>query len=57
METTCQSSRARLSVPLKKPTLAIDELMALVDTTIPDPVRDLDQPFLMAVESVYSIAG
>jgi len=36
---------------------AILELMAQVDATIPEPVRDLDKPFLMPVEDVFSIAG
>jgi len=36
---------------------AIDELMEAVDTFIPMPVRDLDRPFLMPVEDVFSIKG
>lgn len=36
---------------------AILELMAAVDETIPEPTRDLDKPFLMPVEDVFSIAG
>ncbi|KNC85073.1 elongation factor Tu [Sphaeroforma arctica JP610] len=36
---------------------AIMELMAAVDEWIPTPVRDLDKPFLMPVEDVFSIAG
>jgi len=35
----------------------IDELMDAVDSYIPDPVRDVDKPFLMPVEDVFSIAG
>merc|ERR1712001_723661 len=35
----------------------IVELMATVDKELPDPVRDLDKPFLLPVESVYSITG
>lgn len=35
----------------------IDELMKAVDTWIPTPQRDLDKPFLMSVEEVFSIAG
>ena len=31
--------------------------MAAVDSYIPTPVRDLDKPFLMPVENVYSIPG
>ena len=33
------------------------ELMATVDERIPEPVRDLDKPFLMPIEDVFSIAG
>ena len=36
---------------------AIMELMNAVDSFIPDPVRELDKPFLMPVEDVFSIAG
>ncbi|MBP9719369.1 MAG: elongation factor Tu [Candidatus Levybacteria bacterium] len=35
----------------------IEELMDAVDTYIPTPVRDLDKPFLMPVEDVFSIKG
>ena len=33
------------------------ELMAAVDSYVPDPVRDTDKPFLMAVEDVMTISG
>ena len=33
------------------------ELMYAVDTYIPDPVRDLDKPFLLAIEDVVTITG
>ncbi|MDA1337256.1 MAG: elongation factor Tu [bacterium] len=33
------------------------ELMAKVDEYIPEPVREIDKPFLMAVEDVFSIEG
>src|SRR5579872_3808317 len=36
---------------------AIEDLMDAVDEKIPDPVRDLDKPFLMPVEDVFSIKG
>ncbi|KAK5672576.1 hypothetical protein BDV3_002751 [Batrachochytrium dendrobatidis] len=36
---------------------AIQKLMAAVDSWIPTPVRDLDKPFLLSIEDVYSIAG
>ncbi|KAI9742110.1 MAG: translation elongation factor Tu [Cirrosporium novae-zelandiae] len=35
----------------------IDELLKAVDEWIPTPTRDLDKPFLMSVEDVFSIAG
>ncbi|MDQ3008511.1 MAG: elongation factor Tu [bacterium] len=35
----------------------IMELMTTVDSYIPNPVRDLDKPFLMPVEDVFSIKG
>jgi len=35
----------------------ISELMDAVDSYIPDPVRDVDLPFLMPVEDVFSIKG
>ncbi|MFI3199968.1 MAG: elongation factor Tu [Eubacteriales bacterium] len=35
----------------------IMELMASVDSWIPDPKRDTDKPFLMPVEDVFSITG
>jgi elongation factor Tu len=36
---------------------AILELVSACDTNIPEPVRDVDQPFLMAVEDVFTITG
>jgi elongation factor Tu len=35
----------------------IKELMAAVDEYIPTPTRDIDKPFLMPVEDVFSITG
>ena len=35
----------------------IDELLAAVDSYVPEPVRDIDKPFLMAIEDVFSITG
>ena len=51
---------------IKNPTLkkggspevdVIHQLMDVVDKSIPTPVRDVDKPFLMAVEDVFSITG
>lgn len=36
---------------------AIGNLMAAIDKDIPEPVRDIDKPFLMSVEDVFSITG
>ena len=33
------------------------ELLNAVDTFIPEPVRDIDKPFLMAIEDVFTITG
>ncbi len=35
----------------------IKELMGEVDRYIPEPERDLDRPFLMAIEDVFTISG
>ena len=35
----------------------IHELMKAVDEAVPQPVRDLDRPFLMPIEDVFSITG
>jgi elongation factor Tu len=35
----------------------IDELMAALDSWIPEPKRALDKPFLMPIEDVFSISG
>ena len=37
--------------------LPIQELMDAVDSSIPEPVRDLDKDFLMSVEDVFTISG
>lgn len=36
---------------------AIQELMSEVDRYIPQPARDIDKPFLMPIEDVFSISG
>ncbi len=36
---------------------SINELMKQVDEYIPDPVRQIDKPFLMPVEDVFTISG
>ena len=36
---------------------AIMELVAALDSYVPEPIRDLDKPFLMPIEDVFSIKG
>jgi elongation factor Tu len=36
---------------------SIKKLMEALDTSIPEPKREMDKPFLMAVEDVFSITG
>ena len=35
----------------------IEELMAACDASVPEPVHDMDKPFLMPVEDIFSITG
>ena len=35
----------------------IDDLMEALDKHIPEPKRDIDKPFLMSIEDVFSISG
>jgi len=36
---------------------SIEKLMETIDSYIPEPVREIDKPFLMSVEDVFSITG
>jgi elongation factor Tu len=36
---------------------SVKELLTALDKDIPEPARDIDKPFLMAVEDVFSIKG
>ncbi|MCX6987237.1 MAG: elongation factor Tu [Chlamydiae bacterium] len=36
---------------------SIKQLMASVDANIPTPIREVDKPFLMPIEDVFSISG
>ncbi len=46
------------NTPLDDPAFKpIQELMDAVDEYIPTPVRDVDKPFLMPIEDVFSITG
>jgi len=43
--------------PKSEEARCIFELMGAVDRYIPEPVRDVDRPFLMPIEDVFSISG
>jgi elongation factor Tu len=55
------SALAALESPSKDPSApeyaCIHELMKVVDEYIPTPTREMDKPFLMPVEDVFSIKG
>ena len=36
---------------------SIDALMEAVDKSVPQPARDIDKPFLMPIEDIFSISG
>src|SRR3990167_4514814 len=38
-------------------TKCIEELVASLDSYIPDPIREIDKPFLMPIEDIFSIEG
>ena len=38
-------------------TKCMEELVKAIDTYIPEPVRDVDKPFLMPIEDIFSIEG
>jgi elongation factor Tu len=51
---------ALMALEDKEPKMGRDsimELMAAVDENIPQPERPIDQPFMMAIEDVFSISG
>ncbi|KAI1503609.1 translation elongation factor-like protein tu [Biscogniauxia marginata] len=59
-ETPVILGSALMALEGKRPEIGvqkIDELMKAVDEWIPTPQRNLDKPFLMSVEDVFSIAG
>ncbi|KAJ1768791.1 translation elongation factor Tu [Coemansia sp. RSA 1843] len=59
-ETPVISGSALCALESRKPEMGVDaikKLMAAVDEWIPTPERDLDKPFLMPVEDIFSIAG
>ncbi len=51
------SSLAALNDPEGEAGQSILELMEAVDAHVPDPVREVDKPFLLSIEDVFSIQG
>ncbi|MFW6192842.1 MAG: elongation factor Tu [Gemmatimonadota bacterium] len=43
--------------PGSEATGCVDELLEALDTAIPEPEREIDKPFLMPVEDVFTITG
>jgi elongation factor Tu len=43
--------------PGSEATACIDELLASLDSYIPEPEREIDKPFLMPIEDVFTITG
>ncbi|KJZ74237.1 Elongation factor Tu [Hirsutella minnesotensis 3608] len=59
-ETPVIMGSALMALNNQKPEIGvqkIDELLKAVDEWIPTPERDLDKPFLLSVEDVFSISG
>src|SRR5262245_43854135 len=50
-------SRPALENPTGPESQAILQLVKTMDDYIPEPIRDIDKPFLMPVEDVFSIKG
>jgi elongation factor Tu len=46
-----EGDKGELGVP------SIEKLLAALDSSIPEPKRETDKPFLMAIEDVFSITG
>ena len=36
---------------------SVEDLMEAVDENVPDPIRDIEKPFLMPIEDVFTITG
>ena len=36
---------------------SLDKILEAIDSYIPEPVRDIDKPFLMPIEDIFSITG
>jgi elongation factor Tu len=46
-----EGDKSEIGVP------AIEKLVAAMDAYIPEPVRDIEKPFLLPIEDVFSISG
>ena len=55
--TIVRGSSMRALEGIEEDVQSIGQLLEAVDNDIPKPVRDVDQPFLMSVEDVFSITG
>jgi elongation factor Tu len=51
------SATKALADPTGEAAKPIWELVKAMDTSIPEPMREVDKPFLMSVEDVFSITG
>jgi elongation factor Tu len=48
---------AQVTSPDEPDAKCILDLMEALDTYVPEPVRDIDKPFLMPIEDIFSISG
>ena len=55
--TIVRGSSMRALEGIEEDVQSIGQLLEAVDNDIAEPVRDIDQPFLMSVEDVFSITG
>jgi elongation factor Tu len=55
--TIVRGSSMRALEGIEEDVQSIGQLLESVDNDIAEPVRDIDQPFLMSVEDVFSITG
>ena len=51
------NAKGAMENPTGSDAKCIEELMAALDTHVPDPVREVDKPFMMPIEGVYKIEG
>jgi len=51
------NAKGAMNNPTGPDAKCIDELMEALDKDIPEPVREMDKPFMMPIEGVYKIEG